>query len=494
MNSLKSFASTAILLAAFSLLSSCQKSNDAEPSVVPSITINTSSVEIGKDGGTASISFFSNVNWKVSTTAEWISFSASSGAGSTQNQEVIVTAPKNSGAARTATVLFEIETKSVNVPVKQAEGDGLQTLTISEFLKTDVTSDKWYRVTAEIASIANYQYGNLYVADETGMVYVYGLTKTKSATNDQTFSSLGLKAGDKLTFVARHTYYEAKSLHEAGGTPPAYYESHKEGTYAGTKSSSTKASWMELPETKDNDGKDILVQYMYDSSKPKSRSYSTYYDSANMIASWQAFYLCKDIIGYGSRTDAYGYNPLIDPDKQPNLQKSSFKVGSGKAYIRGHMVPSAARLSYRENVEVFFDTNIMPQDESFNVGSWSTLEGRTRQWYKKCDTLYIVVGADYNGSTEYVLDNDSKQIAVPVGCYQAILKYSSSDGYQGAGFYFENSGNGAKQDIKNASMSIDELEKKIGIDFFVNLPGAVGTDKANDIESEDPKKAAFWWN
>jgi len=491
MNSLKSFASTAILLAAFSLLSSCQKSKDAEPTVVPSITINTSSVEIGKDGGNASISFFSNVNWKVSTTADWISFSASSGAGSTQNQEVIVTAPKNSGAARTATVLFEIETKSVNVPVKQAEGDGLQTLTISEFLKTDVTSGKWYRVTADIASIANYQYGNFYVADETGMIYVYGLTKTKSETNDQTFSSLGLKAGDKLTFVAKHTQYQ--TVHEAGGTIPAYYESHKEGTFAGAKASSTKAAWMELPETKDNDGYDVLVHYLYGSSKLQGRSYSTYYDSANMTPRWQAYYLCKDVIGNGSRSDAYSFNPLIGTDKQPNINKSSFKASSGKTYIRGHMVPSAARLSYRENIEVFFDTNIMPQDESFNTGSWGTLEGKTRQWYKNCDTLYIVVGADYAGSTEYVLDNDSKQIPVPAGCYQAILKYSATDGYNGVGFYFENSGNGAKQALKDASMSIDSLEKKLGIDLFVNLPGVLGSEKANSVEAEDPSKVEFWW-
>jgi len=481
-----------VLFAIFAFVS-CSKPQGDTPSSIPVLNVSESKVTLDKDGSKIEIAFIATVDWNVSTNADWLILSATSGSGKIGSQSISVSASKNEGAYRIASLVFSIPSKSVNVTVRQEEGDGIATLTVSDFLKTNPGLDRWYRVNAEIASIANYQYGNFYVADETGALYVYGLTKSKSETNDQTFAELGLKVGDKLSFIARHTYYEGKKIHEAGGNVPAYYESHEEGSYAGTKAPSTKAAWMELPETKDNDGKDILVQYVYDSSKPKNRSYSTYYDSANMISLWQAYYLCKGVIGFGSRTDAYGYNPLVDPDKQASLHNSSFKIGSGKAYIRGHMVPSAARLSYRENIEVFYDTNIMPQDESFNVGSWSILEGRTRQWFKNCDTLYIVVGADYNGSKEYVLDNDSKKITVPVGCYQAILKYSTSDGYSGAGFYFENSGNGAKMDIKSASMSIDELEKKMGIDFFVNLPGAVGKENADAVEAEDPKTVDFWW-
>jgi len=251
---------------------------------------------------------------------------------------------------------------------------------------------------------------------------------------------------------------------------------------------------MELPETKDDDGYDVLTHYLYSSSKLKGRSYTTYYDTKNMVARWQAYYLCGDVVGSGSRSDAYGFNPLIDPDKQASINKSTYKIGSGKTYVRGHMVPSAARLSYRENVELFFDTNIMPQDSDFNTGSWGLLEARTRVWFKKCDTLYIVTGADCNGSTEYVLDNDSKQITVPVGCYQAILKYSKAEGYNGVAFYFANSSESKGKLVKDAAMSIDDLEKKLGIDFFVNLPGAVGTEQANAIEAEDPLKVDFWWN
>ena len=42
-------------------------------------------------------------------------------------------------------------------------------------------------------------------------------------------------------------------------------------------------------------------------------------------------------------------------------------------------------------------------------------------------------------------------------------------------------------------MSIDELEKKTGIDFFANLPSVVGEETAAKIESQDPRTISWWW-
>ena len=41
-------------------------------------------------------------------------------------------------------------------------------------------------------------------------------------------------------------------------------------------------------------------------------------------------------------------------------------------------------------------------------------------------------------------------------------------------------------------MSIDELEKKTGFDFFVNLAGKIGKDKADALEALDPATVAIW--
>ena len=105
-----------------------------------------------------------------------------------------------------------------------------QAATVAEFLAAPVSSDKWYKLTGTIESIVKEQYGNFYLQDESGKVYVYvyGLTKAPVAKNDQSFASLGLKAGDTVTLVGTRAQYASSSVEDqkeqVGG--PAYYVSH----------------------------------------------------------------------------------------------------------------------------------------------------------------------------------------------------------------------------------------------------------------------------
>ena len=103
-----------------------------------------------------------------------------------------------------------------------------QAATVDEFLAAPVSSDKWYKLTGTIESIVKEQYGNFYLQDESGRVYVYGLTKAPVVKNDQSFASLGLKAGDTVTLVGTRAQYASSSVEDqkeqVGG--PAYYVSH----------------------------------------------------------------------------------------------------------------------------------------------------------------------------------------------------------------------------------------------------------------------------
>lgn len=42
------------------------------------------------------------------------------------------------------------------------------------------------------------------------------------------------------------------------------------------------------------------------------------------------------------------------------------------------------------------------------------------------------------------------------------------------------------------AISIDELEKKLGIDLYVNLPAKVGRSAAEQIEAQDPRNVSVW--
>lgn len=101
-------------------------------------------------------------------------------------------------------------------------------VTVADFLAKEKSKTEWYRLTGTIKEIVKAEYGNFYLEDETGYVYVYGLTKAPVTKNDKSFESLGLKAGDKVTIVGTRDRYDNSKVEDqkdqVGG--PAYYISH----------------------------------------------------------------------------------------------------------------------------------------------------------------------------------------------------------------------------------------------------------------------------
>ena len=101
--------------------------------------------------------------------------------------------------------------------------------TVADFLTQSVSSSKWYKLTGTITNLKTGNYGNFNLVDETGTVYVYGLTSSLVAKNDQSFPNLGLKEGDVVTIVGTRAEYNGTA--QVGG--PSYYISHVEGTVGG---------------------------------------------------------------------------------------------------------------------------------------------------------------------------------------------------------------------------------------------------------------------
>ena len=98
-------------------------------------------------------------------------------------------------------------------------------MTVEEFLAKPVDAGVYYRLTGTITDLYNTAYGNFTLVDETGSVLVYGLTAEKVSSNDQSFSTLGLKEGDIVTLEGTRDEHEGEA--QVGG--PAYYISHEEG-------------------------------------------------------------------------------------------------------------------------------------------------------------------------------------------------------------------------------------------------------------------------
>ena len=101
--------------------------------------------------------------------------------------------------------------------------------TVAEFIAAAESSTQPYKLTGVIGGSINSTYGNFDLTDESGTVYVYGLTKTNlgyGAANDKSYASIGLNAGDKVTLIGFRGSYNGKVevlypyyvSHEASGS------------------------------------------------------------------------------------------------------------------------------------------------------------------------------------------------------------------------------------------------------------------------------------
>ena len=466
---------------------------------VPEILeLSSTTMTMSAKGESKTFTFKATRDWIASVTSEdsWIGCPIG-GEGSEKSQSITINALENKGGERTGKVTFKMGNLSADLTVIQQSAIQPETLTIAQFNEKAPDTGDWYRITGTITQICDNSakaYGNFYIKDDTGELFVYGLTKEFSqGSNDQSFSKLGLKEGDVLTFVTQRSEYHGEPQ-GGGNSQPAFYESHVPGTaparvYSDFKAASTGQPWMELPATSAEDGHTFLHHTMYIGSQ-ETRSFSMYWDSKNLVSRWVAYPLYRKAIGYGTRSDKWGLDPLLPANEQPVLDRA-YESLDGNSYDRGHQIPSADRLSYESNVKTFYYTNMTPQLDDLNSALWGDLENKVRIWAKRSetDTLYVVTGCTVDDSNTFVKDNDGKQVTVPTHYYKALLRVYQGN-YNAVGFWLEHRKYDNNKVDKSIAVSIDELETLTGEDFFVYLPD--GVEAA--VEAKDPKTDDWWWN
>ncbi len=179
----------------------------------------------------------------------------------------------------------------------------------------------------------------------------------------------------------------------------------------------------------------------------------------------------KNVSRYYSDTNQYPNDPDI-PSAYTFASDPYWRTG----YDHGHICPSYDRLNSREeNIQTFYISNMQPQRNVFNAGLWAKMEqmvSRTWNTNQFRDTLYVCKGGTIDKS-EHILTTLSNGLIVPRFFFMAIL-CKNSQGYKALGFWVEHLNEDRSNDnIINYVVSIDELERLTGIDFFCNLPDDV---------------------
>ncbi|MBP3822563.1 MAG: DNA/RNA non-specific endonuclease [Bacteroidaceae bacterium] len=237
------------------------------------------------------------------------------------------------------------------------------------------------------------------------------------------------------------------------------------------------AARLEMPKLKGG----VVNMFLVKRLSTREINFCVEWDIAKKAQRWSAFrWDNTNSGGYIKREDNF-----IEDTDIPLEYRTTYDHYRGSGYTRGHMCASADRWNSLEaNRQTFLYSNMQPQLYSFNGGIWANLEMKVRSWNTADfrDTLYVARGGTIDHTSD-LIETTSTGLRVPKYFFMAILcknKSAVNGGYKAIGFYLEH--RSFYEDEKNLApyiVSIDNLERLTGIDFFCNLPDGI----ENQVES-----------
>lgn len=304
-------------------------------------------------------------------------------------------------------------------------------------------------------------------ADMDSIVYIGG-----EMGDDQ---GIGMKIYLKGTGMSiDYLYSQIESIEVPSN--PKYDPNNKNRNYSSDKYDGSKymynLEWPRINETDNN-------SYSVKSTDSYGVTYSVEWSNTKIANRWTCYQMhpgnsAKNV----TRHDMFQEDPDL-----PEATRSTLADYRSSGFSRGHLCPSADRLcSTEQNEQTFYLSNMQPQWQSHNAGLWERIESQVRDWNSNYyrDTLYVVKAAtiadvELNGKTSagVYTEKCNNRLLIPKYFYCALL--SVKDGkYQALGLWTTHSDDAqSSTTIKSCAISIDELERRTGIDFFCNLPDDV---------------------
>lgn len=191
---------------------------------------------------------------------------------------------------------------------------------------------------------------------------------------------------------------------------------------------------------------------------------------------WCAYHVNKDSIYEVGNRPAFTFDRAVAGAPRPGDYTNS-------GYDRGHMAPNYAivtRYGEREQRKTFLTTNIAPQSPALNRTVWRNLEHRIADlWTARYGEIWVIVGC-YSalGANEVIAGTG---IDVPERFYMVV---TAQEGLDIRAFAVDvPQGIGWDDYASRYLVTIDELEKRTGLDFLADLPEFIQSPLESDLPS-----------
>ncbi|WP_072989373.1 DNA/RNA non-specific endonuclease [Pseudozobellia thermophila] len=184
------------------------------------------------------------------------------------------------------------------------------------------------------------------------------------------------------------------------------------------------------------------------------------YNESYEQAEWVAYSLKREHL-----TEDRRKRPYFVEDPKVRTKSADWRNYKGSGYDRGHLCPAGDRkFSEQAYNETFYTSNISPQDRAFNAGIWNRLEIQVRSWARRYGEVFVVAGGVLEEGLEEIGEED---VDVPRYYYKILARRESGSPKILA---FLLPGEESKRPLAAFAVSVDEIEKRTGIDFFGQLP------------------------
>lgn len=205
------------------------------------------------------------------------------------------------------------------------------------------------------------------------------------------------------------------------------------------------------------------------------------HNNKKKVADWASYHLTSEyLIKRTDRTD--DFRPDLD---LPEGQRSELEDYRGSGYDRGHLVPARDMARSRKTMsESFLLSNMAPQiGHGFNRGIWRVLEEKVRNWTQEKRNVYVITGPVYEGDYATI---GPDEVAVPPYFYKIVVSCCAEEGapLDAIAFILPNKSNPDDM-FPEFITTIDEIEKKTGLDFLHEL-----NDRVED--KLEARKAEMW--
>lgn len=189
------------------------------------------------------------------------------------------------------------------------------------------------------------------------------------------------------------------------------------------------------------------------------KGFSIGYGKKERQAIWVCYILSSENLDAPKvpRSNKFQPDPLVEKPVHPrDYRKTGFD--------KGHLAP-AADFTYSEETmrNSFYMSNISPQVPGCNRGIWKRLEQQVRNWARKEGKICVITGPIFPQKETSMKDTG---ILIPCAFYKVILDTTPPE--KMIGFIIPNEP--SKKRLGSFVVTVDEVEKITGCDFFSGLP------------------------